>query len=462
MSVGPLPASQAQPRGFTRWLTGMAERYVPDSYVIVLILTFVTFILGLLLTNSTPLDLVADWGKGFWVLLEFAMQMTLIVVTGYALATTPFVNRVLVRMAGVPRTASGVYVYAVVITFIAYYINWGFGLIFSALFARELARQASKNGVKADYKLIVAAAYATFIIWHVGLSGSVPLLVATSNHFMVKEMGVIPVSQTLFVPYTIITMLLVVLVTVFLFWKVLPPKENQVVTMEEVDPEAMQEQNVVEAVRTTGPVTPADRLMYSGILSYIMAAMFLVYLGYHFFVAKKCLDINLVNFIFLMLIILLHRTPANLIRAVQKATPAAWGIILQFPFYAGIFGMMKFSGLVEVFAQWILSVTTAQTFPAFVAILSAIMGYFIPSGGSKWAVEAPYIIAAGAQLGVPHAKTVIAYAFGNDWINLIQPFWALPFLTVVKLNFREIVGYTTLVFVVTGVVILLGLTFVPF
>jgi len=371
-------------------------------------------------------------------------------------------KRQLVTLCSLPKTGGQVYIYGVLLSALAYYLNWGFGLIFAALLTRELARQAELHDIRVHYKLLAGANISTFMIWHVGLSGSVPLLVATPNHFMVKEMGVIPVSQTLFTSYTLITLILVFLTLLILFGKVFLPKdESQIQTMRQLRPDLV-EQSLVVSDEKKVITTPSERLTYTPILSYIIGIMFVVYVYYHFFQANKSLDINMVNFIFLMLIVFLHRTPANLMKAVKAATPACWGVLLQFPFYAGIFGMMKFTGLVEVFAQWIISFTNATTFPAFVAILSNIIGYFIPSGGGKWAVEAPYIIKAGAALGVPHAKTVIAYAFGNDWVNLIQPFWALPFMSVVGLEFRDFVGYTSIAWVAVGIVMLLCLTFIPF
>lgn len=459
------PAMVNQPKkqkGLIEAITRFAERFVPDSYVILLLLSMITFVLALAFTPSSPYKIVQAWGKGFWILLEFSMQMALIIVTGFALATTPFCNRLLVSLCSVPRNAVQVYLWGVLISAISYYLNWGFGLIFAALLTRELARQSELRNIKIHYKLLVAATYSTFMIWHVGLSGSVPLLVATPTHFMVKEMGVIPTSQTLFHPYCLWVLLIVMATAMVLFWKVFPPKEGeQVQTMRDLRPDLM-DQSLVVKDEKANIVTPADRLTYTPVLSYLIGIMFIVYLYYHFVEAGKTLDLNLVNFIFLMLIIFLHKTPANLMKAIKAATPASWGVLLQFPFYAGIFGMMKFTGLVEVFAQWIISLTTPETFPAFVAILSNIIGYFIPSGGGKWAVEAPYIIQAGAALGVPHAKTVIAYSFGNDWVNLIQPFWALPFMTVVGLEFRDFVGYTFITWIVVGIAMLLGLTFIPF
>ncbi|MEN6568248.1 MAG: TIGR00366 family protein [Veillonellales bacterium] len=462
MMGNPIRENPKKQKGIIEAITSFAERYVPDSYVILLLLSFITFGLALAFTPSNPYKIVQSWGQGFWILLEFSMQMALIIVTGFALATTPLCNKLLVSLARMPRTATQVYVWGVLISAVSYYLNWGFGLIFAALFTLELARQAELRNIRVHYKLLVAATYATFMIWHVGLSASVPLLVATPTHFMVKEMGVIPVGDTIFSSYTLWVLLLVMITAIVLFWKIFPPgEESNIQTLRELRPDLLEKSLVVENEKVA-ITTPSERLTYTPILSYVMGIMFIVYLYYHFFEAKKTLDLNMVNMIFLMLIIFLHKTPANLMKAVKAATPASWGVLLQFPFYAGIFGMMKFTGLVEVFAGWIISLTTPDTFPAFVAVLSNIIGYFIPSGGGKWAVEAPYIIQAGAALGVPHAKTVVAYSFGNDWVNLIQPFWALPFMTVVGLEFRDFVGYTFITWIVVGIVMLLGLTFIPF
>ena len=456
---GSAAAEPPKTKGIIEGITRFAERYVPDSYVILILLTIIAYLLALFLTPSSPYKIVQSWGQGFWVLLEFAMQMALIVVTGYALATTPFVHRILGALCSVPRTSGQVYLLGVFLAGVADYLNWGFGLIFSALLTRELAAQADQRGIAVHYKLLVAATYSSFMIWHVGLSGSVPLLVATPTHFMMKEMGVIPVAQTLFTAYTLWTLLAVMVTIMILYWKVFPGKE--IVTLREFNPDLLSQKLVIESQKVESK-TASEYMMNKPFLSWIIGIMFLVYLYYFFIDKKMSLNINTVNFIFMMLIILLHKSPANLIKAVKNATPASWGVLLQFPFYAGIFGIMKFTGLVEVFAHWIIAFTTPLTFPAFVAVLSNILGYFIPSGGGKWAVEAPYIIQAGAAMGVPHAKTVIAYAFGNDWVNLIQPFWALPFMAVAGVEFRDFVGYTFVTWIVVGIVMLLALTFIPF
>ena len=191
-------------RQFTDYFTDFAQKWVPDSYVIALVLTLIAFIMAFFLTPTTPLDIVVSWGKGFWTLLAFAMQMSLIVITGYALATTPVCTRLITSVCSKPNSATGVYIYAVILSAIGFYLNWGFGLVFAALICKNLATQALKKNIKIDYRYLCGASWTPFYIWHMGLSGSAPLLVATADHFMVKEIGVIPISQTIFHPYNLI------------------------------------------------------------------------------------------------------------------------------------------------------------------------------------------------------------------------------------------------------------------
>ena len=444
----------------TDHFTIFAEKWVPDSYVIALVLTVLAYGLALIFTDEGPYKLVQDWGKGFWSLLTFAMQMVLIVVTGYALATTPLCQKLLVKLCSKPTSVTQVYVWGMVLSGIAYYLNWGFGLVFAALVTKELAIQAHNKGIQVDYRVLCGATWTMFFIWHMGLSGSAPLLVATPDHFMVKEMGVIPVSQTIFSSYNLILTIASVIIIMFMFTVVIPSNKN-IKTMADLRPDLMQPA-VVDADDSIEIKTPSQWMTHTPWCTYIVVIMFAVYLFYHFVALGKSLDINVLNFMFLLLIMFLYKTPAKFLKSVKAATPASWGVIIQFPFYAGIFGIMKYSGLVDIFAQWIISFSTPESFPAIAAILSNVIGYFIPSGGSKWAIEAPFLIPAGQALGVPDAKTVIAYMFGCDWVALIQPFFAVPFIAVAGLEFKDFVGYTFIVYIVLGIFMLLGLTFVPF
>jgi len=454
--------NQSGKKKITDYFTEFAERWVPDSYVIALVLSVVAFGLAAIFTPNNPYQIVQAWGKGFWTLLEFSMQMSLIVITGYALATTPLCKNLIAGVCNKPSTAPQFYVWAVIISSIGYYLNWGFGLVFAALITKELARQAAKKGILVDYRCLCGASWTAFYIWHMGLSGSAPLLVATANHFMVKEIGIVPITQTIFHPYTLILLGISVLAIVILFWKVLLPTDaSKIKTFADLRPDLAIDEKV-EIVQNKKITTPSEWFTYTPWFSYIIGIMFLVYLYYHFVELGKSLDINVLNFIFLMLIIFLYKRPADLIKAIKASTSASWGVILQFPFYAGIFGIMKYTGLVDTLSQWVISFSTEFTFPAIAAVLTAGIGYFIPSGGSKWVIEAPFLIPAGQALGVPDAKTIIAYMFGGDLVALIQPFFAVPFMAVAGLEFKDFVGYSFAAFIVLGIIMVLGLTFIPF
>lgn len=448
-------------RQFTDYFTEFAERWVPDSYVIALLLTIVAFIMALILTPSNPIQVITAWGNGFWSLLGFAMQMSLVVITGYALATTPICNKVIKRICSRPKKIRTVYIYAVVLSSIGYYLNWGFGLVFSALLCKNLAMQAENNCLKIDYRYLCGAAWTPFYIWHMGLSGSAPLLVATPGHFMVKEIGIIPISQTVFHPYNLILVGISVMAMIILFGFILVPKyEERIISLRQWNDKLVLPE-CTEVVKKN-ITTPSEWVTYSPWCSYFIGIMFLVYLYYHFFVLGRSLDINVLNFLFLTLIIWLYGSPAALLKAVKSSTPAAWGVILQFPFYAGIFGIMKFTGLVNIISSWVIAFSTTTTFPAISAILSGFISYFIPSGGSKWIIEAPFLIPAGNALGISNAQTIISYMFGGDLTALIQPFFAVPFMTVCGLEFKDFVGYSFVAFIVLGIIMVLGLTFIPF
>lgn len=456
------PVHQPGKKKMTETFQEFAERWVPDSYVIALVLSVLTFFLALIFTPAGPYKIVQAWGKGFWTLLSFSMQMALIVVTGYALATTPLCKKIITSMCRQPSTASQFYLWGVILAAIGYYLNWGFGLIFAALITKELARQAHQKGIPVDYRLLCGATWTPFFIWSMGLSSSSALLIATPDHFMAKEMGIIPVSQTLFHPYNLILTFLSMVVIILLFYKFLPPSDpSKIKTVAEFHPEFLTE-GTDSSVSKVDIKTPSQWFTHTPWFSYFIGCMFIVYLFYHFCQMGNSLDINVLNFIFLMMIIFLYGTPAKLLAAVKAATPASWGIILQFPFYAGIFGIMKFTGLVDIISQWIISFSNSETYPAIVAILTNVIGYFIPSGGSKWAIEAPFLIPAGHALGVPDAKTTIAYGFGCDWVGLIQPFFAVPFMAVTGVEFKDFVGYTFIAYLFLGVLTLVGLTFLPF
>lgn len=427
----------------TRWST----RWVPDAWVIAILLSAVTFGLGLILTPSSPLTLVRYWGDGFWELLSFAAQMSLILMTGYILAVTPLFSRWLDALAGVPRNPRQAIALMAFVSLSLAWINWGLSIVGSAVFVRAIVKR--QRGV--DYRLLVASAYLGLgLLWHSGLSSSTPLLVATPGHFMEAQLGLVPVTQTIFNPFNL-GLALVVLVVFTLLPPLLHPPASEVY---EADPGLMQDEGF-RAPERPAVMTPAVWIEHSRWVNLAVGAAGILWLGLHF--ADKGLsgvNLNVVNFVFLMLGILLHRTPVAFLKAASDAGQFVWGVLIQFPFYAGIFGIIKFSGLESVLAEAFVRFSTPATFPALVTLYSGVLNYIIPSGGAKWAVEAPYIIEAARQMGVSMPLTVLGYAWGDMLTDIIQPFWAIPLLAVAKLSFRDIMGYGVLFGAVNAVIVL--------
>ncbi|MTH55218.1 short-chain fatty acid transporter [Bacillus mangrovi] len=427
----------------------LMQRYLPDPFLFVILLTFVVLAFGLLLTPSSPLEMVQFWGDGFWGLLSFTMQMALVLVTGHVLASSPFFKRSLSAMAGAAKSPGQAIVYVTLVSMAASWINWGFGLVIGALFAKELAKKVHN----VDYRLLIASAYSGFVIWHAGISGSIPLTIATEGHFTADAIGVIPTSQTIFAPFNLIIVAVLFLV-IPVVNRLMMPSSKEIVT---VDPALLEERPFEAAGLEAEALTPAARLENSRILSLLIGIMGVVFLISYFVSKGFLLNLDIVNFLFLFLGILFHGTPKKFLFAVSEAVKGTAGIIIQFPFYAGIMGMMVTSGLGTVISEAFVSISNPQTFPMLAFWSAGIINIFVPSGGGQWAVQAPVMIEAAKALDVPMAKTAMAVAWGDAWTNLIQPFWALPALAIAGLKAKDIMGFCVFVLLASGVVISLGL-----
>ncbi|MBS7458413.1 short-chain fatty acid transporter [Coralloluteibacterium stylophorae] len=431
----------------TRLSVRMVERWLPDSYVFVLVFTALAALGALVVKGTPPLALVRIWGGGFWALLGFSMQMVLVLVTGFILARTPPMARLLRWLGTRCSTPRGAVVLVTLVSIAANWINWGFGLVVGALLAREVAR-----AVRVDYRLLVASAYGGFIVWHGGLSGSIPLTVATPGHPFEPAIGLMPASATLFSTFNIAIVLALAVVVPLLTRAMTPKPEDTVpfVPPAEAEPEAR-----ADATASS----PADRLERHWLLSMLVGVPGLVFLGLHF-AGGGGLNLDIVNFAFLMLGIVGHRTPARLLAALREAIPGAAGIVVQFPFYAGIMAILVQSGLATTISQGFASFATAQSLPFWTFLSAGLVNMFIPSGGGQWAVQAPVMIPAAQALGADLPHVVMAIAWGDAWTNLLQPFFALPLLAIAGLRIRDIMGYCLMLLLATGAVIALGLTFV--
>ena len=450
---------------FTNGCVKLVQRFLPDAFVFCIILTIVVFIAAMPVAGMNPIEVANAWGSGVWGLLAFSMQMALVLVLGSALANAPAIKRIIVKLAGVPKKPAGAVAFVTIISAICCFINWGFGLIIGALLAKEVAKKI--KGL--DYRLIIAAAYSGFVIWHSGISGSSPLgMTALDVDGTVANTGgavteVVPTSQTIFSAWNLIMVVAVVVVVAIVNAKMHPDAKDVV----SIDPKLLED--APEAVETKAKKdrTPAEKLENSMILSYIVVVIGAVYLIYYFVNAGSILNalsLNIVNLIFLILGIAFHKTPIGYVKAIMESAESAGGIILQFPFYAGIQGMMVTAGsngvsLASAISNGFVSISTPRTFPVLCYLAAGIVNFFVPSGGGQWAVQGPIMMPAGLKLGVTPAVTAMGIAWGDAWTNMLQPFWALPALGIAGLGARDIMGYCAIVLIVSGIVTALGFLF---
>jgi short-chain fatty acids transporter len=426
-------------------LVKLMDRYLPDPYIFVLLLSIVVFAAAVLFEQQSPLQVLRYWGDGFWGLLSFSMQMLLVLVTGFMLASTPLVKTALDRLALLAKSPGQAIVLVTVVSLIASWLNWGFGLVVGALFAKALARQ-----IKVDYRLLVASAYSGFVVWHGGLAGSIPLTIATAGHFSSDQIGIIATSETIFSGFNLL-LLVLLFIAVPLVNRLMLPKETDSTY---VDPAKLQD----EPLPHSSASRPAEKLENSMLLAWLVGFAGIAYLV-QYFGNGGGLNLNIVNLLFLFLAIVLHGTPRRLLHSLQQAIQGGAGIVIQFPFYAGIMAIMLQSGLAQSMSQWFVSFASADSLPFWSFISAGIVNIFIPSGGGQWAVQAPVMLPAALELGADVSRIAMAVAWGDAWTNLIQPFWALPVLAIAGLKAKDIMGYCLLQLVVTGVIISLVLSF---
>jgi short-chain fatty acids transporter len=474
-----MPISEDRPGVVARValaLTDWTERWVPDAFIFALAATVIVLLVAAIATSSTVPQIVDAWGRGFWDLIPFTLQMSLIIITGHVLATSPPMARVIRAIASWPRSPKNAVALVTVVSLASSWFNWGFSLIFGAVLAREVARRV--EGV--DYRALAAASFlGAGSIWAQGLSGSAALQMATPgalqpqirdivSHGGLIPGGIITFRHTIFLWQSFASVAVELVVVTLVMWLATPPagagKTAADLGISLIDEPEEASSNRSQATRPVN--TPGQYLEHSPILTWLIVGIGSWYLVRYFMQAGEplnAINLNVLNLAFLLVGFLLHRTPARLAKAVQNATPAVWGIILQFPFYAGIAGIITATHLNDQLAGAFVRVSTRTTFPPLVAIYSAVLGVFVPSGGSKWVIIAPYVMEAAHTVKAHLGWVVAAYDLGEALANLVQPFFMLPILGVFRLGARDIMGYTIVVFlaltpVVIILVTLLGMT----
>lgn len=433
-----------------------ASRWVPDPFVLALGLTGLVAAVAMIRVavvgapgESGPLWTVAGgWLDGFASTggLAFALQMCLVLVTGQAIVESPPVQKLIVCIAGLPRSAAAASALVAMVTCAAAIIHWGVGAIAGALLAREVGRHAEARGIKLHYPLMGAAAYTGMAVWHGGLSGSAPLKVAEPGGAFVA--GTVPITDTLLSPLNfVVTLTLLVAIPALFYW--LTPRQE-----DELIPPAA-DQIPPLAARTAKPEakTPAAWLQESRIPGITVGVLGLLVVIVAVAIDRITFDINTVNLLFLFSGLLLQARIRNYVDAIASGARGAGAIILQFPFYFGIIGIMQASGVAAWISEGLAAAASQNTFPVLAFYSAGLLNLFVPSGGGQWAVQGEILMTAGNSLGVDPGVTVMAFSYGDAWTNMLQPFWALPLLGIMGLRAKDIIGYTAVVFLLMGAIV---------
>lgn len=439
---------------FTNGCVRVVNRWLPDPFLFAVILSIVVYVAAMAATRQGPIQILYAWGNsdGFWKLLSFSMQMALVLVLGSAMASAKVCKRALGSIASLAKGKMSAIIITTLVSTICCWLNWGFGLIVGALLAKEVARRVRD----VDYRLLIASAYSGFVVWHAGLSGSVPLTL--SGGYTITDVTYqAGTNLTIFHPMNLIMVGIILVAMPFINYAMHPSKEHTIV----VDPALLEDQ----AEKAYSRSTPAEKMEHSRILWVIVSVAGVAYIIYYFYrsvaidhkAIGNSLDLNIVNFIFLFLGIILHGDLRRYVDAVGDAAKGAAGILLQFPFYAGIMGMMTVENidgvsLAGVISDFFVSISNPTTFPLFTFLSAGIVNFFVPSGGGQWAVQGPIVMPAAAKMGVDAGRAAMAIAWGDQWTNMIQPFWALPALGVAGLSAKDIMGFLVTVLLFTGLV----------
>lgn len=438
----------------TKFFTELMRQYLPDPFVFAILLTLLTMLLAILVEWQAPSDMILSWGNGFWKLLSFTTQMAVILAMGYVLAGATIVDRFLDKIVNCVHSPRQAIIVATLVGAVGSYLNWGFGLVIGGIVAKKLAHNV--RGV--HYPLIIASAYSGFTLYGLGLSATIPILISTKGHALQGQMGIISLKETIFSIPMLVTALIVIITLPILNATLHPKNKDDIV--EYKDPENIVTDNKSEIELVAEHDTFAAKLNNSHLISYLIGLIGMFYfVGY--FVKGGALDLNIINYFILFIGIILLGTPANYVTKLNEGIKTIGGIILQFPFYAGIMAIMDASGLVKSIAELFVNISTPDTLPFWGLISSYFVNFFAPSAGGHWVVQGPFMIDAAQSMNASVAQTSMAVMLGNAWNDLIQPFWILPALAISKLKLQNIMGYTVVMMIWVGIIYMASVLICP-
>jgi short-chain fatty acids transporter len=439
-------AETVRRRGLVAISVALFERWMPDPFVIAIALTFATALAAYgLAPNGAPDVIIAAWYKGIFDILAFAFQMILILVTGHALANAPVIKRAISALVGLAKNPNQAVVMIFLVCAAASFLNWGFGLVIAAMLSREVAGR-----MRIDFGWLVAAAYSGWVVWATGISSSIALSQASKGNalnIIEKVTGnVTPFGDMVFTSFNLIPTLLVVL-TVPIAFVLIRPREEDVI--------AFQPEPAAPAPAATlrgDPAAPARRIEALPLWSWALLALAAATIGTSWWTKGVTIDVNTIIFIFMMLGIGLHGAPVNYVTAMSNAAKQIGAMVLQYPLYGGIMGIITTTGLAGVISGAFVYIANAHTLPFWSYICSLFITFLVPSGGGHWAVQGPFVVPAAVKLGASLPATAIAVAAGENVAYMLQPFFALPVVAMAGIGIQRVMGYTVVTFLLTGTI----------
>ena len=447
----------------SRFIELAFKKLIPAPFTLAVLLTLFTIILAFFFMGNpsarTALNILQYWQEGMWEpsLLVFAVQMMLILVLGHVLVLSKPAAWITEKLTNLVSGNSSAVVLISTSTMIVAFFNWGLGLIFGAIMARKIGEAARDRNFNINYPLIGAAGYVGLMVWHGGISGSAPLKVAESGHvaglfsgsnsgFLNRLPDSIPTDTTIFANWNLLLfgiLLIIIPATLWLISKKLPPTEIDL--------------PVTDNSKKSLLIKGAERLDHSKWLNLVFGCLLLAgfLASYYSELIQGKLTPNMLNFLMLSLCILLHGSFASFLKALDEAIGGAAAILIQFPLYFGIMGIMKETGMVGEIAGFFTSIANETSLPVYTFFSAGIVNIFVPSGGGQWAIQGPIVLESALNLGIPLNKAVMAFAYGDQITNMLQPFWALPLLAITRLKAREILPYTLIIMLV-GMIVYIG------
>lgn len=429
------------------------KKLLPSPFTIAILLTFGVLIIGIISTEHNFLELLSFWEKGLWNvgLMNFAMQMMLMLVLGYVIALSEPFEKIIYNITKLCTNTSSAAFFVSLSTIIISLLNWGLGLIFGAILARKVGEHAKKNNININYPLIGACGYSGLMVWHGGFSGSIPLKISEYGHFteIIKNEKILNLLPKDGINFDLTVMsnmnitvciLLIILVPSILYLIGKNSSKDKTVVLNII------KKTEKKRKKTNGAEQLDHSLIFGKFVGFII--LFIAIRKGIIINSLSLINPNFINLTLLGFTLILHKNIFSFLKVVNHAISSASGILIQFPLYFGIMGIMNSSGLVDVFSNFFINIANENTFAIFTMISGGIVNIFVPSGGGQWAVQGPIILQSAVEIGVPIPKSIMALVYGDQLTNMLQPFWALPLLGITGLKAKELLPYTLLIMII--------------